>query len=111
MGVRIHLLFCLFAQLIHLDMRSGQLCQAEYLAQGYFSSEDQDSERWLYYRTRTEGQNTILIGENNQLVSATPSTDFGSTGEAQTSLAYTAPDNSVAFFTTDMSSAYGSDAT
>jgi hypothetical protein len=29
---------------------AGELCQAQYLADGYFSNEAQTSERWLYYR-------------------------------------------------------------
>jgi len=90
---------------------AGGLCQANYLGTGYFSSEDQDSQRWLYYRTRTEGQNTILIGEQNQIVTADPVNTFGSTGEQQTSLAYTVPSDSAVYFTTDMSSAYAGQAT
>jgi len=90
---------------------AGGLCQANYLGDGYFSSEAQNSQRWLYYRTRTEGQNTLVIGEANQLVSADPDTSYGSTNEAQTSLAYTVPTDSTAYFTTDMSSAYDGQAT
>jgi len=85
---------------------AGTLCQANYLGDGYFSSEDQDSQRWLYYRTRTEGQNTLLINEANQLVAADPTQSSQSTGEAQTSLSYTPPADSTAFFIVDMTSAY-----
>jgi hypothetical protein len=49
-----------------------ELCQDDYLATGYFSGEDQDSERWLYYRCRTEGQNTISYDGMNQIVDSAP---------------------------------------
>lgn len=77
-----------------------------YLADGYFSSESQDSERWSYYRTRTEGQNTLLLDSQSQNVMAAATTAFGSTGEAQDALDYTPGVNSTAFFTMDMSTVY-----
>jgi len=86
---------------------AGELGSGDYLSDGYFTSQEQDAERWLYYRKRTEGQNTILIGAQNQNVAAAPSVQVGSTGEAQgSSTVYTVPDSSTAFFTTDMTSAY-----
>ncbi|RSH92903.1 hypothetical protein EHS25_008349 [Saitozyma podzolica] len=85
----------------------GELGSGQYLSDGYFSTEEQNSERWLYYRKRTEGQNTILIGAQNQNVGATPSGNYGSTGTQQgaaPSLNISSTDT--VFFTTDMSSAY-----
>ena len=86
---------------------AGKLCQENYLAPGYFSSEAQDSQRWLYYRCRTEGQNTILLGGDNQIVGQQPPTTYASTGDLQTSLTFAANSSSAAFYTTDMSAAYG----
>lgn len=87
---------------------AGELGSGNYLADGYFSSEDQDSERWWYYRKRTEGQNTLTQNYGNQLVDGTPSNTYGSTGEAQDELNYTPATTSTAFFVTDMTSFYNS---
>ncbi|GAA5866724.1 hypothetical protein JCM8547_002738 [Rhodosporidiobolus lusitaniae] len=87
---------------------AGELGSGDYLSQGYFSNENQDSARWLYYRKRTEGQNTLLIGELNQNVDGVPTTTFGTTNETQTDLVYTAPNASTAYFTTDLSEMYNS---
>jgi hypothetical protein len=57
---------------------AGELCQDDYSAPGYFSSEDQDSLRWTYYRCRTEGQNTIVYDGRNQMANATARTRFES---------------------------------
>jgi hypothetical protein len=59
---------------------TGGLGSGDYLAAGYFSSDAQESQRWLYYRKRTEGQNCILVGAANQLVTAAPTAKFGTTG-------------------------------
>ncbi|GAA95916.1 uncharacterized protein L969DRAFT_161862 [Mixia osmundae IAM 14324] len=85
----------------------GELCQDNYLEPGYFSSEAQTSLRWLYYRCRTEGQNTLLLGGENQLADEAPDTSFASTGEAQTALAFTLPTTSTAYFAADLTSTYG----
>ncbi|KZV66524.1 heparinase II III family protein [Peniophora sp. CONT] len=86
---------------------AGELGDGDYLSTGYFSTDTQDSQRWLYYRKRTEGQNTILVGGLNQDVLAAPTAKFGSTGEAQgSSTVYDVPKDSAAFFTADISSAY-----
>ena len=58
---------------------AGELCQENYNAPEYFSSEKQDSVRWSYYRCRTEGQNTIVYGGGNQVADAVPHTRFGTT--------------------------------
>lgn len=86
---------------------AGELGSGDYLSPGYFSSDEQDSQRWLYYRKRTEGQNTILVDKANQLVSAAPSIKFDSSGTQQgSSTVVEVPGDSTAYFTTDLSSAY-----
>lgn len=86
---------------------AGELGSADYRSTGYFSSDTQDSVRWLYYRKRTEGQNCILVNQQNQNVAAAPTIKSGTTGEAQgSSTVYTPPGNSAAFFTADLASAY-----
>lgn len=86
---------------------AGELGSGQYLSTGYFSSEAQDSDRWLYYRKRTEGQNTILLNYENQNVLNNVTASFGSTGEAQgPAPGWTAPTGSSAFFTVDMTNAY-----
>ena len=87
---------------------AGELGSGDYLSEGYFSNDTQGSERWLYYRKRTEGQNTILVGAQNQDVTAAP-TIIGheTTGEAQgSSTVYDVPSNSVAYWVADLTSAY-----
>lgn len=75
-------------------------------AQSYFSSESQNSVRWEYYRDGTIGQNTLLMGGQNQNLSAVPTTTFGSSGDNQTSLVYNVANSSTAFFTADLTSTY-----
>lgn len=85
----------------------GELGSGEYLSPGYFSSEAQDSQRWLYYRKRTEGQNTILIGNQNQFVSAEPTTNFGTSNVSQGAApSFDVATDDTAFFTADISSGY-----
>lgn len=88
----------------------GDLGSGQYLADGYFSGEDsQNGTRWLYYRTRTEGQNTILVNNGMQNVNAQPSGQFGSTGTKQGAApSFNVSSTDTAFFTLDMSSAYPS---
>ncbi|BGP15469.1 hypothetical protein JCM10213v2_003448 [Rhodosporidiobolus nylandii] len=87
---------------------AGEYGSGDYLSQGYFSSEAQDSARWLYYRKRTEGQNTIMINDNNQNVDGVPTTTFGTTNETQDALVYNAPNASTAYFTADLTEMYNS---
>ncbi|KAH9944202.1 chondroitin AC/alginate lyase [Epithele typhae] len=54
---------------------AGELGSGDYRSLNYFSNDTQQSDRWLYYRKRTEGQNTILVNKQNQLVAAAPTTD------------------------------------
>lgn len=87
---------------------AGDLGSEDYNSVGYFSSDDQQSQRWLYYRKRTEGQNTILVDGQNQLVTAQPTIlGNGTTGEVQgSSTVYDVPSSSTAFFAADLTSAY-----
>lgn len=89
---------------------AGELGSGNYDAPGYFNGNAQTGDqgtRWLYYRKRTEGQNTIVVGEQNQLINSAPSINSGSTNDAQdASTTYTVPKGSTAFFTMDSTSAY-----
>ena len=90
----------------------GELGSGNYLADGYFTSEGQNAERWLYYRKRTEGQNTLLMGGLDQNVSAViPATTFGSTNEAQDALVYTPKNSSTAFYSADLTQVYNGSST
>ena len=86
---------------------AGELGSGDYTSIGYFSNDTQGSDRWMYYRKMTEGQNTILIGQANQNVNANPTVNSGSSLTTQgSSTVFSVPSNSTAFWTTDMSSAY-----
>lgn len=86
---------------------AGELGSADYRSPGYFNSGDQDALRWQYYRTMTQGQNTLLINRQNQLVTAQPTVRGESSGTTQgSSTVLTIPDDSTAYWTTDMTSAY-----
>lgn len=86
---------------------SGELGSGDYRSTDYFSNDTQGSTRWVYYRKATEGQNVILVNQSNQDVTAHPTVNFGTTGEAQgSSTVYSAPGSSAAFFTADLTSAY-----
>lgn len=88
---------------------AGELGSGDYNSPNYFLSEAQDADRWKYYRKMTEGQNTLLIGATNQLVTAMPKiVNSGSSGTTQgSSTVMDVPDDSTAFWVADMSSAYG----
>ncbi|CDZ96694.1 Heparinase II/III-like [Phaffia rhodozyma] len=86
---------------------AGDLGSGNYLSTGYFSSEAEDSQRWLYYRKRTEGQNTIVLDYLNQNVATLPTTTFGTTNDTQgSSTVATLDSNSAAYFTMDLTTAY-----
>ncbi|GAA6057364.1 hypothetical protein JCM3770_005727 [Rhodotorula araucariae] len=87
---------------------AGELGSGDYLSQDYFSSEAQNSPRWLYYRKRTEGQNTLVIDGLNQNVDGQPTTTFGSTGEAQDALDFKVANGSTVYFTADLGEMYNS---
>ena len=85
----------------------GELGNENYLSAGYFSNDEQNSQRWLYYRKRTEGQNVILVGGANQDVSAAPTVNFDSSGTVQgSSTVFNVPSGSAAYFTANLTSAY-----
>ncbi|KXN83865.1 hypothetical protein AN958_00945 [Leucoagaricus sp. SymC.cos] len=86
---------------------AGEFGSANYLSPNYFLSDAQDADRWKYYRKMTEGQNTILIGRANQLVTAAPSVKHDSSGTKQgPSTNFDVPDDSTAYWIADMTTAY-----
>jgi hypothetical protein len=90
---------------------AGEFGSANYLGTDYFSNETQTSNRWLYYRKRTEGQNTIVVGHQNQLVTAAPvMLGYDTTNETQSAgtTVYNVPSSSTAFFAVNLTSAYAS---
>jgi hypothetical protein len=86
----------------------GELGSGDYNSPDYFTSDAQDAVRWLYYRKRTEGQNTMLVNQNNQNVNAQPTLlKTLTTGETQgSSTVYTVPDSSTALWVADLTSGY-----
>ena len=86
---------------------AGELGSGDYLSTGYFDSEAQNATRWLYYRKRTEGQNTILVDQQNQDVTANPKMKYDSSGTAQGSSTIFKPSSdSTSFVVFDLTSAY-----
>lgn len=89
---------------------AGELGSGDYRSTNYFSNDTQQSDRWLYYRKRTEGQNTILVNQANQLVTAQPTIlqnlTSGTTQGSSTVLNIQKDDT--ALFTADLTSAYDS---
>jgi hypothetical protein len=87
---------------------AGEYGSGDYLSEGYFTTGDgQDSERWLYFRKRTEGQNAIIVDAGNQVAAAAPSIKFDTTNTTQgSSTVFDVPSDSTAFFTADLTSAY-----
>ena len=85
---------------------AGELGSGDYNSINYFSNDTQDSDRWSYYRKSMEGQNTLGIG-NNQNVLATPTVNYGSSQTVQgSSTVFIVPSDSTAYWTTDMTTAY-----
>lgn len=86
---------------------AGEYGSGNYLSKEYFTSESQDALRWGYYRKATQGQNTLVINNENQAASCHPINTMESTGAAQSaSLDYVPATTDVAYFKTDMSSCY-----
>ncbi|KAK7038115.1 chondroitin AC/alginate lyase [Favolaschia claudopus] len=86
---------------------AGELGSANYRSPGYFTSAAQDGQRWKYYRKMTEGQNTILVNKANQDLNAAPTIKFGTSNTTQgPTTVLEVEQDSTAFFTTDMTSAY-----
>jgi hypothetical protein len=87
---------------------ASDLGSDQYLGCDYFASEAQTAHRWEYYRKATVGQNTIVIGRENQRVDANPTVTFGSTGTKQGNMpSLSLATDDTAFMRIDMSSAYG----
>ncbi|PWN47769.1 hypothetical protein IE53DRAFT_371182 [Violaceomyces palustris] len=86
---------------------AGELGSGNYLSYEYFTSEAPDAARWTYYRKGTQGQNTIILNNQNQAPNCLPINTFETTGAKQSaSINYTPGTNDVAYFKTDMSSCY-----
>lgn len=87
---------------------AGEFGSGDYNSPDYFTSDDQNATRWLYYRKRTEGQNTLLINKANQNVAALPTNlKHDSSGTTQgSSTVLTVPKDSTAYWTADITSAY-----
>ncbi|KAG6862450.1 hypothetical protein C0995_011890 [Termitomyces sp. Mi166 len=86
---------------------AGELGSGDYLAPNYFSNDTQNSERWLYYRKMTEGQNTILINQANQNVAAAPVVKHDTSGTTQgSSTVLNIPKDSTAYWIANLSTAY-----
>ncbi|KAJ6604490.1 chondroitin AC/alginate lyase [Mycena vulgaris] len=86
---------------------AGDLGSGDYRSPNYFSNDSVISDRWKYYRKMTEGQNTILIGQANQEVTAAPTVKHDSSDTSQgSSTVMNLSTDSTAFWTTDMTSAY-----
>ena len=86
---------------------AGELGSGDYTSINYFSNDTQGSDRWLYYRKMTEGQNTILVNQSNQDVTARPTVTSGSSHTMQgSSTVFNNTGNSTAFWVADITSAY-----
>lgn len=86
---------------------AGEYGSDNYLSKNYFSNESDTSSRWTYFRKGTQGQNTLVIGNTNQVASCKPVNNFQTTNAKQgDGLDYTPGKGDVAFFTTDLSSCY-----
>jgi hypothetical protein len=86
---------------------AGEYGNSDYLAPGYFSSDEANSTRWQYYRKRTEGQNTIVVNNQNQKVDGAPTVKHDSSKTAQgSSTVIDLPGDSTAYWAADLTSAY-----
>ncbi|KAF8222134.1 hypothetical protein L208DRAFT_1324262 [Tricholoma matsutake] len=86
---------------------AGELGSGDYNSPGYFISDAQNSDRWKYYRKMTEGQNTLLINQTNQIVTGTCSITHQSSGTTQgSSTVFTVSKDSTAYWVVDMTAMY-----
>ena len=86
---------------------AGEYGSANYLSTDYFKSEDQNATRWEYYRKGTQGQNTLVLNNENQQSNCHPINNMTTTGVKQTgAIDFVPAKTDVAYFTTDMSSCY-----
>ncbi|WFD31273.1 hypothetical protein MSPP1_002307 [Malassezia sp. CBS 17886] len=89
---------------------AGEYGSDNYLSNGYFTSEDADADRWKYFRKATQGQNTLVIGAQNQVPNCLPENQFTSTNVTQNEkLDFTPGKEDVAYFISDLSSCYQQD--
>lgn len=87
---------------------AGEYGSANYLSTDYFSNETAQSARWEYFRKGTQGQNTLVINNQNQQPSCHPVNEMDSTGVKQDgNVDFVPATTDVAYFKTDMSSCYG----
>ncbi|PKI82377.1 hypothetical protein MVES1_003341 [Malassezia vespertilionis] len=87
---------------------AGEYGSDNYLSKDYFTSEANDASRWSYFRKGTQGQNTIVLDQQNQVPNCKPTNKFESTNPKQNEkLDYAPGKDDVAYFTSDMSSCYG----
>ncbi|CCF51198.1 hypothetical protein NDA11_007925 [Ustilago hordei] len=91
---------------------AGEYGNGNYLSTDYFSNETQQSARWTYYRKATDGQNTLVINDQNQQVATClPNNTFASTGVSQTGdLSFKPAATDAVQFISDLSSCYGQNA-
>jgi len=86
---------------------AGEYGSDNYLSKNYFAAEDDGADRWKYFRKGTQGQNTIIIGQQNQNASCLPVNKFESSNDVQNDdLNFTPGKQSTAYFVTDMSQCY-----
>lgn len=86
---------------------AGEYGSDNYLSKNYFSKETDDSDRWKYFRKGSQGQNTLVIGNQNQVSSCKPVNKLESSGAKQDgTLDYTPGKNDIAYFITDLSTCY-----
>ncbi|WFC98515.1 hypothetical protein MYAM1_001243 [Malassezia yamatoensis] len=86
---------------------AGEFGSDNYLSKNYFSNESDSSDRWKYFRKGTQGQNTLVIGDKNQITNCAPKNSFQSSGAKQDgTLDYTPGTGDVAYFISDLSSCY-----
>jgi hypothetical protein len=83
-----------------------ELCQDDYLSAGYFSGESQASDRWLYYRTKTAGQNTLLYNGSDQIVVGSPTVLFESSSHRDGGSSTPPNDKNTAMWITNLTSVY-----
>ncbi|EPQ29148.1 uncharacterized protein PFL1_03435 [Pseudozyma flocculosa PF-1] len=86
---------------------AGEYGNGNYLSQDYFSNETDSSARWTYYRKATQGQNTLVLNNQNQVANCLPVNKFETTNPVQSAaLDYKPGTNDVAYFISDLSSCY-----
>ena len=86
----------------------GEYGSDNYLAKDYFASEEDGATRWKYFRKGTQGQNTLVIGKQNQNSSCKPNIKFESSNTKQNGdLGFTPGGDSTVYTVADLSSCYG----